>query len=186
MAVLAGCLPQTNPDVMNFRPSMRWDHRDEAPEWTANTLLAVAAEDRRLADQIPADIGTWCPRYTKAGLAERRSFWVGILSALAKHESTWNPQASGGGGKWIGLTQIAPSTARLYKCEARTTSALKDGTANLECAVEIMADKVDKDGLVAGDRGTRGLGRDWAPFRTATKRAEMAAWLKEQPYCKAG
>jgi hypothetical protein len=182
---LAGCLETPDTSMMQFRPAMRWDHRDEAPEWTSRALMAVAQADDELADRVPADITVWCPGYAKASLPERRAFWVAMLSALAKHESTWNPRASGGGGRWIGLTQIAPSTARLYRCEARTPAALKDGTANLECAVEIMADKVAKDGMVAGDRGTRGLGRDWAPFRKATKRADMASWVSQQSYCKA-
>ena len=183
---LSACVPTTDPNTMQFRPAMRWDHRDEAPEWTARTLMAVAEADAALAGRVPADIDTWCPGYAQAGLAERRAFWVGMLSALAKHESTWNPRASGGGGRWIGLTQIAPSTARLYRCEARTASELKDGTANLECAVEIMADKVARDGHVAGPRGTLGLGRDWAPFRKASKRGDMAAWVSQQSYCRAG
>jgi len=127
--LLAGCVPNAELSMSDFRPAMRWDHREEAPDWTGRTLLAVAAEDDKLAQRVPADIGTWCPGYAKAGLAERRAFWVGLLSALAKHESTWNPRASGGGGKWIGLTQIAPSTARQYGCDARSTAALKDGAA---------------------------------------------------------
>ncbi|QYK40744.1 MAG: transglycosylase SLT domain-containing protein [Paracoccaceae bacterium] len=183
--VLSGCLAAPDAGMMQFRPAMRWDHRDEATDWTARTLMAVAEEDDALAMRVPHDIETWCPGYSSASLPERRAFWVAMLSALAKHESTWNPRASGGGGRWIGLTQIAPSTARLYRCEARTPAALKDGTANLECAVEIMADKVAKDGHVAGPRGTLGLGRDWAPFRKASKRSDMAAWVSQQSYCKA-
>jgi hypothetical protein len=164
-------------------PVMRWDHRPEADQWTAATLNAVARYDAVLADDVPADIGTWCPGYAKASIEERRIFWAGLLSALAKHESTWNPKASGGGGKWIGLTQIAPATARGHGCEATTVSELKDGAENLECAVQIAADKVAEDGLVAGN-GNRGLGRDWAPFRADSKMADMAAWTRAQSYCK--
>lgn len=180
---LAGCVQSPALSMSDFRPAMRWDHHAEGQDWTGRTLLAVAAEDDKLASRIPADITTWCPGYTTATLTERRAFWVGLLSALAKHESTWNPRASGGGGRWIGLTQIAPSTARQYGCTADSTSELKDGAANLACAVEIMADNVANDGLVAGG-GARGLGRDWAPFRKATKRAEMAAWVSTQSYCQ--
>lgn len=175
----------TGASMSDFRPAMRWDHRDEAHDWTGRTLMAVAQEDQALAMTIPADITEWCPGYPKASLAERRAFWVGLLSALAKHESTWNPQAAGGGGRWIGLTQIAPATARQYGCAATTTAALKDGAANLACAVDIMADQVARDGVVAG-AGTRGMGRDWAPFRKANKRADMSGWLSEQTYCTAG
>ena len=182
---LAGCMDTAQLSMNDFQPAMRWDHRQEAPQWTGRTLIAVAGEDDKLAGVVPADITTWCPGYAAASLAERRLFWVGLLSALAKHESTWNPRASGGGGKWIGLTQIAPSTARQYGCSARTSAALKDGSANLACAVEIMADNVAADGMISGSRGTRGLGRDWAPFRKASKRAEMAKWVSQQRYCQA-
>ena len=181
---LAGCMGTAELSMNDFQPAMRWDHRQEAPDWTGRTLIAVAGEDDKLAGVVPADITIWCPGYPTASLAERRLFWVGLLSALAKHESTWNPRASGGGGRWIGLTQIAPSTARQYGCSARTSAALKDGAANLACAVEIMADNVAADGMVAGSRGTRGLGRDWAPFRKASKRADMAKWVSEQAYCQ--
>lgn len=164
-------------------PVMRWDHRPEAESWTRQTLLAVAEDDEVLAQTVPADIAAWCPAYPDADLGERRAFWSGILSALAKHESGWNPAAAGGGGKWFGLTQISPSTARAYGCEANTAGALKDGAANLACAVDILAAQVERDRMVAGN-GRQGLGRDWGPFRVASKRDEMAAWTRAQPYCQ--
>lgn len=163
---------------------MRWDHRPEAEIWTNRSLNVVAARDDQLAEQIPADIEGWCPGYKTASIDERRAFWVGLLSATAKHESTWNPSAAGGGGRWIGLMQISPTTAQYYNCEAQSASALKDGAANLACAIRIMSAQVDKDGLVAGE-GDRGIGRDWAPFRNDAKRADIAAWTRSQSYCRA-
>jgi hypothetical protein len=185
--LLAGCangmsMDRTKDD-MAFVPKMRWDHRPEAARWTQTSLAAVAANDAVLAAQVPQDIGNWCPRYPKAGMTERRAFWVGLLSATAKHESTWNPAAAGGGGKWIGLMQISPQTARSYGCQAQTAAALKDGEANLACAIRIMSKQVGRDGVVAGG-GNRGIGRDWAPFRNASKRADMAGWVRSQPYCQ--
>lgn len=184
VGLLSGCMGEPELSMADFRPTMRWDHRSEAPHWTARTLVAVAEEDAQLADIVPTDIDLWCPAYRTASVVERRAFWAGLLSALAKHESTWNPRASGGGGRWIGLTQIAPSTARQYGCTARNATALKDGAENLACAVEIMSENVAADRMVAGPKGTRGLGRDWAPFRKASKRAEMAEWLRGQSYCR--
>jgi predicted secreted hydrolase len=29
------------------------------------------------------------------------------------------------------------------------------------------------------------MGRDWAPFRAAAKRADMAGWVSDQAYCQA-
>lgn len=181
---LTGCVAASKPSTeTDSLPAMRWDHRPEATEWTKSSMNVVAMADDKLAEQIPADIEGWCPGYKTASVEDRRAFWVGLLSATAKHESTWNPNASGGGGKWIGLMQIDPRTAKNYGCSAKTVSELKNGSANLACAIRIMSSQVAKDGLVAGG-GNRGIGRDWAPFRSASKRADMAAWTKSQPYCQ--
>lgn len=182
VTTLTGCVAATKPDT-GALPAMRWDHRPEATEWTQTSLNMVAMQDERLADRIPADIQGFCPGYETATIDERRAFWVGLLSATAKHESTWNPRAAGGGGKWIGLMQIDPRTAKNYNCRAKTAADLKDGSANLACAIRIMSAQVAKDGLVAGN-GTRGIGRDWAPFRSSSKRADIAAWTKTQSYCQ--
>lgn len=185
LLAVAGCVPQSAGDALSLLapPPMRWDHRPEAPHWTTAALVAVAEQDEVLAKKVPGDIAAWCPGYEKATLNERRAFWVGLMSALAKHESTWNPKAAGGGGRWIGLLQIAPGTARSHDCDATSAGALKDGAANLVCAVDIFAEDVARDGLVAGGGG-QGLGRDWAPFRKGSKRADMAAWTASQPYCQ--
>ena len=165
------------------KPAMRWDHRGEGTAWTANTLAAVAANDRVLASRVPSDIATWCPGYGAASIEDRRAFWVAMLSAVAKYESSWNPKAAGGGGKYIGIMQISPKTAAQHGCGARSSNGLKDGSANLACAVKIAASAVARDGAVAG-AGRSGLGRDWMPFRKSNSRAEMAAWVSKQSYCK--
>jgi hypothetical protein len=164
-------------------PAMRWDARPEADEWTRAALVAVAAHDDVLASRVPADIATWCPNYKKATMMQRRSFWAGVLSAVTKYESSFNPAASGGGGRYIGLLQISPKSAAQHDCTARSAKALKDGAANLQCGVEIMADAVGRDGVVAG-KGGQGVGRDWGPFSKAKYRNEMAAWTSKQSYCQ--
>ena len=165
-------------------PAMRWDARPEASTWTSQTLAVVAAHDAQLAATVPADIATFCPHYPKASLTERRAFWVALLSATAKHESGFNPKAVGGGGRYIGLMQISPSTARNSGCQADTASDLKDGTRNLECAIKVFAPHVAADGMVAGG-GNRGIGRDWGPYRSAKKRGDIAGWTARQSYCQA-
>ena len=186
-ASLVACVKTKAPEPVAFvAPPMQWDHHPEGAEWTESTLVALSTKDQLLSERVPADIETWCPGYVDASVDERRAFWAGLLSAVAKYESTWNPAASGGGGRWIGLMQIDPRSAQNYGCEATSVVALKDGEQNLECAVEIMSTQVAKDGLVAGG-GNRGIGRDWAPLRSNEKRSAMATWTSQQPYCsKAG
>ncbi len=166
-------------------PAMAWDHRPEAAQWTRATLAAIRSDGAVLLDIVPGDIARWCPAYPRAGSRQRAAFWAGLLSVLAGHESTWRPEAEGGGGRWIGLTQIDPRTARAFGCRATTKAELKDGAANLACAVRIASAQVERDAQVAGGPGAwRGLARDWAPFRSLTKRAEMTAWTSAQDYCR--
>ncbi|WP_108483622.1 transglycosylase SLT domain-containing protein [Oceaniglobus ichthyenteri] len=160
------------------RPAMRWDHRPEALNWTEATIAALQANPAGLHTLTPGDIATYCPGYDTASPTDRAAFWAGLLSALAKHESTWNPQAVGGGGRWFGLVQIDPRTARGYGCAAKSGDALKDGVANLQCAVRIATAQVSKRGTVS-----RGM-LDWGPFHSAGKRADMQTWTRQQSYCQ--
>lgn len=163
-------------------PRTRWAHQPDHVLWNRAALSALKTHGRPLVELVPGDIATWCPHYPQADDAERRAFWLGFLSALAKFESTYKPRAVGGGGKWYGLLQILPATARGYKCNVGTGEALKNGAANLSCAVRIMAVTVPRDGVIYG-RGGRGVAADWGPMRSSSKRADMAGWLQRQSYC---
>ncbi len=167
-------------------PRTRFQHKRGHALWTRAALSALKDHGQPLVDLVPADIKNWCPKYPTATDAERRAFWVGFMSALAKHESTYKPRAVGGGGLWYGLLQILPSTARGYKCNVGTGEALKNGAANLSCAVRIMATTVPRDGVIHGYRNRKGQGvtADWGPMHSAPKRRDMAGWLKRQTYCK--
>ena len=163
--------------------SMRWDHHPKSDDWTKTAVSALRTHGSSLPAMVPQDIETWCPGYTTASQEDREAFWVGLISALAKHESTWNPTAVGGGGRWFGLVQISPSTARLYGCEAKSGSALKNGSGNVACAIRIMSRTVQRDGVVS--RGMRGVAADWGPFHSSKKRQDMIAWTSAQPFCQA-
>ncbi len=161
--------------------AMRWDHVPESDGWTAATLTALDSHGQNLISTMPADIGAWCPGYATADAEGRKAFWTGLLSTLAKHESTWQPGAVGGGGLWYGLVQIAPATARGYGCAAGSGEALKNGPANLSCAVRILDTTVPRDNVVSA--GMRGVAADWGPFHQQSKREDMRAWMLSQPYC---
>ena len=181
LAVLTGCGgfgTRAEEPAPAMLPAMAWDHRPEASEWTLSTMNALEGPGAGLPALVPSDIASWCPGYPEASDAERRAFWSGLFSALAKHESTWNPAAVGGGGRWFGLVQISPRTAAYHGCTVSSGQALKDGEANLRCAVRIAANQVPKRGSVA-----RGM-RDWGPFHHESKRAEMSAWTRSQSYCQ--
>ncbi|MEH6835662.1 MULTISPECIES: transglycosylase SLT domain-containing protein [Falsihalocynthiibacter] len=160
---------------------MRWDHRPESDIWTKATLKAISDNGSVLTELTPRDIEKWCPAYIENDQEQRALFWSGLASALAKHESTWNPKAVGGGGRWIGLVQIAPATARNYGCNATSVADLKVGKSNLSCAMKIWSTTVSRDGVVADN--FRGVAADWGPFHNRKKREDMRAWTNAQSYC---
>ncbi|MCX7566301.1 transglycosylase SLT domain-containing protein [Sulfitobacter sp. F26169L] len=166
-------------------PRTRWQHMQGNTLWTRAALSALKDHGSPLVEMVPRDITDWCPAYPTNSDAMRRAFWVGYMSALAKYESTYKPWAVGGGGRWYGLLQILPATARGYKCAAGTGEALKSGAANLSCGIRIMTHTVGRDGVIHGrDIKWRGVSADWGPMRNEKKRGNMAAWLKSQTYCK--
>lgn len=173
---LAACsTPQT--DVPTALPVAQWDHRPEATQWTKTTLDALKAEGAVLLSAVPDDVDSFCPGYRTASTEERSAFWTGLFSSIAKYESTWNPTAKGGGGRYLGLMQISPATARYVGCD-ETASGLYDGASNLACAVKIAARKADRAGVAQ-------VVSDWGPMHDPSKRAKISAWTRTQSYCQA-
>lgn len=182
--VIAGP-PPVRPHLRpTFVPRTRWGKGPQARLWTRAAMTAVATHG--LDSVVPRDIASWCPGYAENSPTLRRAFWVGMMSALSKHESTMNPKAVGGGGLWWGLLQILPATARGYGCRATTGPALQNGAENLACAARIMAVTVRRDRAVALNDGRwRGVAADWGPMSNRSKIAEMSAWTRKQDYCVA-
>lgn len=165
-------------------PGAAWDHKEEGAEWTRAVLAALDGPGAALVDDVPRDAARFCPAFEQAERAERKAFWVAFLSALAEKESTWREDVSGGGGRWHGLLQISPATAKGYGCRADSVDALKDGPANLRCAVRIMAATVGRDGVIA--EGGGGVAADWGPLARAGQRDEIAAFTRAQDACQSG
>lgn len=175
-------MPEPEPEL----PVTRWDHRPEAENWTRMALTAIDTHGTALPATLPADIQRFCPGYSTASEDDRAAFWVGLFSALAEYESTWNPRAAGAGGLYRGLLQISPRTAEWFGCRARGDD-LYEGGANLSCAVRIAARQVERTGVIVGENGRwGGLAADWGPMRDARKVNAMAAWTSQQSYCQAG
>ncbi|WP_223163120.1 transglycosylase SLT domain-containing protein [Roseivivax sediminis] len=178
-AVEVSLRPQMRDDRL---PKARWGDSVRGVQWTRAVVTALRGHAEPLVDTVPRDIDDWCPAYRQNNDRLREAFWVGLVSSLAKHESTWRPTVVGGGGRWHGLLQILPSTARLYGCRAQSGSALLSGPPNLSCGLRIMAKTVRRDGVVSA--GMRGVAADWGPFHSRTKRADMMAYTRNQAFCK--
>ncbi len=183
LIILGSCGGAPDAPQMSNEPIALWNHRPEARAWTGASLAALDDHGAPLVKMVPEDIDTYCPGYRTATETERKAFWVMFLSALAKHESTWRPDAAGGGGAWLGLLQISPQTAQGYGCRARTAQELKNGSLNLSCGIRIMAVTVPRDGVIS--EGMRGVAADWGPFHQASKRSDIQAVTRAQPFCEA-
>lgn len=166
-------------------PRMAWERQRGSALWTRAALSALQGHAGALAQTVPRDIAQWCPAYPQASPDQRRAFWAGFASALARYESGHRPTAVGGGGLYHGLLQILPATAAGYGCRARSGAALQSGAANLSCALRIMARTVPRDGVIArGADRWGGVAADWGPLRDEAKRTQMQSWLRDQSYCK--
>lgn len=160
----------------------RWDHRPEAPEWNAAMVQALLTIGQPMLAITPRDAADFCPGFETADTEGRAAFWVAFFSGLARFESGWRPEAAGAGGRYRGLLQIAPATARHHGCAVSDPRGLYDGATNLACATRIAASAVARDGVIATERG--GVARDWPPLRNPAKRAEIAAFTRALPVCR--
>lgn len=169
----------------NTLPRALWEHRSNGELWTRVSLAAIKSHGARLLDVVPKDIDEWCPAYPENGREERAAFWSALLSTLSRYESTWNPRAVGGGNLWFGLLQIYPPTAEFRQCRVQTGEGLKQASANLNCAVRIMAITVPRDlAISTKDTRWRGVAADWGPIRTTWMRNDMQRYTRRQSYCR--
>lgn len=167
-------------------PDMRWSHVPGSTTWDTAARAALNTHGQALVEVVPADIERWCPAYSGADSDQREAFWVGLLSAMAKHESTYKPTAVSPNGKWFGLLQISPATARGYQCRAGSGTDLKSGSENVSCAIRILSVTVPRDGVIASkDSRWRGVAADWGPMRVGSKQRDISGWLNAQPFCTA-
>lgn len=179
--LLAACQPvataEEPPEIIT-----RWDHRPEATEWNAAMVEALLDNGQAMLSTTPRDADDFCPGFEEADAEGRAAFWVAFFSGLARYESGWRPEAAGAGGRYQGLLQILPATARFNDCDIDNPRGLYDGATNLACATRIAARAVGRDNVIATGRG--GVASDWPPLRNPRKRAEIATFTRALPVCQ--
>lgn len=175
--LITACAPVTqNP------PAAFWDNHPQGADWTQTAIKSLSTDALPLVEIVPEDVAQWCPAYETAPVEMRAAFWTGLASRLAETESSLRPEVSSPNGKWHGLLQISPATARGYGCDAGTREALKDGSANIACALRIWSVTVPRDGVIAADLG--GVAADWGPMQRPRPREDIRAWISAQDYCQ--
>lgn len=177
LAACSGAPAETGPEI-----PARWNHVPESGAWNAAMMQALTTHGAPMLSIVPEDAETFCPGFSAASESQRAAFYVAFFSGLARYESGWNPRAAGAGGRYQGLLQISPATARHHGCDL-PAGGLYDGTANLTCAVRIASRAVTRDGVIATGRG--GIAADWPPMRDAARRREVAEFTRALPQCAA-
>jgi hypothetical protein len=179
-----------------------WGAANGHAEWTDATFSAVDELGGKLWEPgfKPVDIADYCPGFSSTSAENRELFWVGLLSAMAREESGFNPDQDttenfkDSHGDFVisrGLLQLSVESAnqRAYGCDIKAAEDLHDAATNLRCAVRIMVYQVTKgDGRIAGRAASGeflGAAAYWGSLRTPGTRERIAAWTRSQPYCAA-
>ncbi len=175
-------------------PPAAWDVRPEGRQWTTITHNALDTLAPELVTIVPTDIDAFCPGYRSASPANRRAFYVSLLSELARFESNFDPSVrftesiTDASGRRIisrGLLQISQESANGYGCAITDPEQLHDPATNLTCSTRILARLIARDQVVAGysSGAWRGASRYWSPFRDRDKLVDLQAALNAKPYC---
>lgn len=159
--------------------SYRIDHPQhlwKKPSWTNHAVTKLVQKD--LLNRKPKDIEEYCPTFNDLDEDKKIYFYSLLMSAMAKKESNFNPDATykeafrDRNGKRIvsrGLFQISIESAnqRAYGCGFKNTSELHDPYRNIACSVNILSHWIKRDGYIGGKYQGRWKGgaRYWAVLR---------------------
>jgi hypothetical protein len=168
-------------------PKTAWENLPQGREWTAAARAAIDASPALLAT-TPKDIAAFCPSYAVASAADKRDFWVVLISDVADLESGLNTAAvktaPGAGDVRRGLLAISTDAASRYGCAASSAAELLDPAVNITCGSRILAQTSGVDGYVTGyDSGWRGAARYWLELRKPEQLAELQSRLNAQNFC---
>ena len=172
-----------------------WRKVNTDGSWTLAAEAAVAATS--LPNLTPKDIADFCPNYSSADAAERKRFWVGLLSAMARPESNFKsetkyfePSITDAAGKNVtsrGLLQISLESAnqKAYSCGINNALDLHDPAVNLACAAKIMTYWVKKERQIAAQaKPVVGAARYWSVLRAWRNHLpEITGFTKSLGFC---
>jgi hypothetical protein len=184
--------PQVDPpsgDVIRAR----WEatERDGAA-WSQHVYDQLPALAPNLLAKAPSDVAQYCPNYSNLTTADKKNFWVYLLSSMSELESGHDT-----GAKYVenfldrkgnpvissGLLQISIESGNAYGCGFANQNQLYDPLKNLDCGLRILNKWVGNDGSVGGKSGTTWLGgaRYWAVLRNKT--STIQKWTQAQQIC---
>lgn len=175
----------------------RWDSKQPTagPIWSKHVYDSIPTIAPNLLAKNPGDIAQFCPAYASLSTADKKNFWVYLLSAMTELESNHNPAVTytekftDNNGEFIvsrGLLQISIESANGYGCGFSNAQEIHEPLKNLTCGLRILNRFLGKDTQLAGKSLTTGswLGgaRYWAVLR-APKVTTIQGWTKALRMC---
>lgn len=170
-SLMVGCLPDHQSETLGNYAA--WSSHADGEVWTE--LAETAVQETTLTAMIPEDADKFCPRYDSLVQSDRIQFWVGLLSAMAEHESDFDPMiqytesliqdSNGHDVVSRGLLQLSLESARQtrYGCTIERDEDLHEPAVNLDCSAQILNTWVSRDGSIAGTANSRlGGARYWS------------------------
>jgi hypothetical protein len=153
-----------------------WNH----PDWD---LALIKEISNRYEDFNKAqDMIEWCPQYPLLSKEQRVQVWGALFVALSKPESGWNPKSKyteSNGSVSQGLFQLTYGDNSTYCPDSKTEADLDDPLVNIHCAINLAANYVAKDSVVAsggyvslGTANPHGLARYWAVIRSPDSKSK--------------
>nr|BFD61410.1 hypothetical protein BdHM001_00910 [Bdellovibrio sp. HM001] len=170
-----------------------WAEHPDGEKWTQYTMEAIEKEG--LANLNPKDAAYYCPNWKSLTLAERKNFWLNMVSKMAEIESVLNPsmvhhdKGAAAGQESNGLLAMSTTQCSYLKSRADTLDPQK----NLRCGVYTMKYWLVHTNAIGGHDGIKGLGGNWQIFVpnpiydrdwTFASQKALKKHLRSLPYCK--
>lgn len=146
-----------------------WDKKAGTSGWSA--VVVEELKTHRTTLETAQDIEEFCPAYFLASSFERDTCWIRIISAMARYESNFRPQAvykEANGANSVGLLMMAPE----HCPNANTEEKLKVAEPNIQCAVARLALMVKRGKYVSGPN-FKGGAAYWSVLRSPHKRGKL-------------
>jgi hypothetical protein len=150
-------------------PALSWDN-SERVSWSQALIAEVRLRKEALDRGNPE---AFAPGFSRLSEQGQTKFWAELVVSISKYESDWDPKAVYHEAPpltdSIGLMQISYTDAATYHLGRldEGARALEDPGTNMRCAVQILAQLVQADGVLtagAGER-SRGAARYWSVMR---------------------
>lgn len=150
-------------------PALSWDN-PERVSWSEELIASIRLHKEALDRGDPE---AFAPGYSHLSGQGQIKFWAELTVSISKYESGWDPQAVYHEAPpltdSIGLMQLSYIDAATYHLERLDESArsLEGPLTNLRCAVQILAQLVQADGVLTAGSGkrSRGAARYWSVMR---------------------